>query len=185
VPGAAPPLDEAVGKAFKLTKLAGAYWRGDHRNPQLQRIYATAWASRRIWTPICKRVEEAEKRDHRKIGRQLASSTCRKKAAAWSSGTPRAGCCGRSLEAYMRRRLEAAGYVEVKTPQVLDRTFWEKSGHWEKYRPNMFVCETVEGETLSPQADELPRPRADLRPGPAILPRAAAAHGRVRRLPPL
>ncbi len=98
---------------------------------------------------------------------------------------PKGWVLWRVLEAYMRRRLDAAGYVEVKTPQVLDRKFWEQSGHWDKYRPNMFVCETVEGEELSPQADELPGPRADLRPGPAVVPRTAAAHGRVRRLPPL
>ena len=143
------PSTKFVGKAFKLTKLAGAYWRGDHRNAQLQRIYATAWASKDDLDAYLLRIEEAEKRDHRKIGRQMELFHMQEEGRGMVFWHPKGWVLWRVLEDYMRRRLDAAGYVEVKTPQVLDRTFWEKSGHWEKYRPNMFVCETVEGETLS------------------------------------
>ncbi len=143
------PSTKFVGKAFKLTKLAGAYWRGDHRNAQLQRIYATAWASKDDLDAYLLRVAEAEKRDHRKIGRQMELFHMQEEGRGMVFWHPKGWVLWRVLEDYMRRRLEVAGYVEVKTPQVLDRTFWEKSGHWEKYRPNMFVCETVEGETLS------------------------------------
>ncbi len=114
-----------------------------------------------------------------------SSSTCRKRAGAWCSGTPRGWILWQVIEAYMRRRLTAAGYVEVKTPQVLDRKFWEASGHWDKYRPNMFVCETVEGETLSLKPMNCPGHVQIFERRPALVPRAAAAHGRVRRLPPL
>lgn len=143
------PSTKFVGKAFKLTKLAGAYWRGDHRNAQLQRIYATAWASKEDLDAYLLRIEEAEKRDHRKIGRQMELFHMQEEGRGMVFWHPKGWVLWRVLEDYMRRRLDAAGYVEVKTPQVLDRTFWEKSGHWDKYRPNMFVCETVEGETLS------------------------------------
>ena len=143
------PSTKFVGKAFKLTKLAGAYWRGDHRNPQLQRIYATAWASQADLDAYLKRVEEAEKRDHRKLGRQMELFHMQEEGRGMVFWHPKGWVLWQVIEAYMRRRLAVAGYVEVKTPQVLDRKFWEASGHWDKYRPNMFVCETVEGETLS------------------------------------
>ena len=143
------PSTKFVGKAFKLTKLAGAYWRGDHRNAQLQRIYATAWASKEDLDAYLLRIEEAEKRDHRKIGKAMELFHMQEEGRGMVFWHPKGWVLWRVLEDYMRRRLDAAGYVEVKTPQVLDRTFWEKSGHWDKYRPNMFVCETVEGETLS------------------------------------
>ncbi|NBB52141.1 threonine--tRNA ligase [Rhizobium sp. CRIBSB] len=143
------PSTKFVGKAFKLTKLAGAYWRGDHRNPQLQRIYATAWASQADLDAYLLRVEEAEKRDHRKLGRAMELFHMQEEGRGMVFWHPKGWILWQVIEAYMRRRLTAAGYVEVKTPQVLDRKFWEASGHWEKYRPNMFVCETVEGETLS------------------------------------
>ncbi|HEY1223778.1 MAG TPA: threonine--tRNA ligase [Brevundimonas sp.] len=143
------PSTKFVGKAFKLTKLAGAYWRGDHRNPQLQRIYATAWASQADLDAHLLRVEEAEKRDHRRIGRAMELFHMQEEGRGMVFWHPKGWVLWQVIEAYMRRRLDAAGYVEVKTPQVLDRKFWEASGHWDKYRPNMFVCETVEGETLS------------------------------------
>src|SRR5436190_10617406 len=143
------PSTKAVGKAFKLTKLAGAYWRGDHRNPMLQRIYGTAWASEADLEAYLHRIEEAEKRDHRKIGKAMGLFHMQEEGRGMVFWHPKGWTLYRTLEAYMRRRLEAGGYIEVKTPQVLDRAFWEASGHWEKYRPNMFVCETVEGETLS------------------------------------
>jgi len=143
------PSTKHVGKAFKLTKLAGAYWRGDHRNAQLQRIYGTAWASEADLDAYLKRIEEAEKRDHRRIGKQMDLFHMQEEGRGMVFWHPKGWTLYRTLEAYMRRRLDAAGYREVKTPQVLDRAFWEASGHWEKYKPNMFVCETVEGEELS------------------------------------
>ena len=143
------PSTKMVGKAFKLTKLAGAYWRGDHNNAQLQRIYGTAWATEADLEAYLHRIEEAEKRDHRKLGRQLDLFHMQEEGRGMVFWHPKGWTLYRTLEAYVRRRLDAAGYAEVKTPQVLDRSFWEKSGHWEKYRPNMFVCETVEGEELS------------------------------------
>ena len=143
------PSTRFVGKAFKLTKLAGAYWRGDHRNAQLQRIYGTAWASEAELDAYLHRIEEAEKRDHRKIGRATDLFHMQEEGRGMVFWHPKGWTLWRTLEAYMRRRLDAAGYGEVKTPQVLDRSFWEQSGHWDKYRPNMFVCETVEGEVLS------------------------------------
>ena len=143
------PSSKFIGKAFKLTKLAGAYWRGDHNNAQLQRIYGTAWASDADLEAYITRIEEAEKRDHRKIGRAMDLFHMQEEGRGMVFWHPKGWQLWRTLEAYMRRRLDDSGYVEVKTPQVLDRSFWEKSGHWDKYRPNMFVCETVEGETLS------------------------------------
>ncbi|WP_174301952.1 threonine--tRNA ligase [Caulobacter sp. S45] len=143
------PSTRFVGKAFKLTKLAGAYWRGDHRNAQLQRIYGTAWASEADLEAYLHRIEEAERRDHRRIGRAMDLFHFQEEGRGMVFWHPKGWTLYRTLEAYMRRRLDAAGYGEVKTPQVLDRSFWEKSGHWEKYRPNMFVCETEEGEVLS------------------------------------
>ena len=143
------PSTKHVGKAFKLTKLAGAYWRGDHNNAQLQRMYGTAWATQADLDAYLLRLEEAEKRDHRRVGRAMNLFHMQEEGRGMVFWHPKGWQLWRTLEAYMRRRLDDAGYVEVKTPQVLDRTFWEKSGHWDKYRENMFVCETVEGETLS------------------------------------
>jgi threonyl-tRNA synthetase len=143
------PSTRFVGKAFKLTKLAGAYWRGDSKNAQLQRVYATAWASQEDLDAYLKRIEEAERRDHRRIGRIMDLFHMQEEGRGMVFWHPKGWTLWRVLEAYMRRRLDTAGYQEVKTPQVLDRSFWEKSGHWEKYRDNMFVCETVEDEVLS------------------------------------
>ena len=143
------PSTRFVGKAFKLTKLAGAYWRGDSRNAQLQRIYGTAWASQEDLDAYLKRIEEAEARDHRKIGKAMDLFHMQEEGRGMVFWHEKGWTLWRTIEAYMRRRLADAGYIEVKTTQVLDMSFWEASGHWEKYRPNMFVCETVEGEVLS------------------------------------
>jgi threonyl-tRNA synthetase len=143
------PSTRHVGKAFRLTKLAGAYWRGDQRNAQLQRIYGTAWASDEELAAYLTRLEEAEKRDHRRLGRQMDLFHMQEEGKGMVFWHEKGLTLWRTLEAYMRRRLDEAGYQEVRTPQVLDRVFWERSGHWEKYRPNMFVCETEEGEELS------------------------------------
>ncbi len=143
------PSTRFVGKAFKLTKLAGAYWRGDHTKAQLQRIYGTAWATQEDLDAHLHRLEEAERRDHRKVGRAMDLFHMQEEGRGMVFWHPKGWTLYRTLEAYMRRRLDASGYIEVKTPQVLDMSFWQASGHWDKYRPNMFVCETVEGETLA------------------------------------
>jgi threonyl-tRNA synthetase len=143
------PSTGRLGKAFKLMKLAGAYWRGDQKNAQLQRIYGTAWADDKQLSDYLTRLEEAEKRDHRKLGRQMDLFHMQEEGRGMVFWHEKGLTLWRTIEAYMRRRLAAAGYLEVRTPQVLDRVFWEKSGHWEKYRPNMFICETVESETLA------------------------------------
>lgn len=143
------PSTKHVGKAFKLTKLAGAYWRGDHRNAQLQRMYGTAWASQAELDAYLQRLEEAEKRDHRRLGRQMDLFHMQEEGRGMVFWHPRGWVVWQALEAYMRRRLDAAGYVEVKTPQVMDKVLWERSGHWEKFGQNMFTCETEEGETLA------------------------------------
>jgi threonyl-tRNA synthetase len=143
------PSTGRLGKAFKLMKLAGAYWRGDQKNAQLQRIYGTAWADEKQLAEHLTRLEEAEKRDHRRLGRELNLFHMQEEGRGMVFWHEKGLTLWRTVEAYMRRRLEKAGYVEVRTPQVLDRVFWEKSGHWENYRPNMFVCETVEGEELA------------------------------------
>ncbi|MEM6649858.1 MAG: threonine--tRNA ligase [Pseudomonadota bacterium] len=133
------PSTKHIGKAFKLTKLAGAYWRGDHRNEQLQRIYGTAWASEKELKAYLTRIEEAEKRDHRKLGKQLDLFHFQEEAQGSVFWHPKGLLMWRQLEAYMRRRLDEDGYDEVKTPQLLDSKFWEQSGHWAKFRENMFV----------------------------------------------
>jgi threonyl-tRNA synthetase len=143
------PSTRHIGKGFKLTKLAGAYWRGDQRNPQLQRIYGTAWASEADLEAYLKRIEEAEKRDHRKLGAAMDLFHLQEEGRGMVFWHPKGWTLYRTLQAYVRRRLEAEGYQEVKTPQVLDRSLWERSGHWEKFGANMFVCETAEGEALA------------------------------------
>jgi threonyl-tRNA synthetase len=143
------PSTRHVGKAFKLTKLAGAYWRGDQKNAQLQRIYGTAWASDADLEAYLKRVEEAERRDHRRIGAAMDLFHFQEEGRGMVFWHPKGWTLYRTLQNYVRRRMEAAGYVEVKTPQILDRSLWERSGHWEKFHANMFVCETGEGETLA------------------------------------
>jgi len=143
------PSTKAAGKAFKLTKLAGAYWRGDHRNPMLQRIYGTAWASEKDLEDHLHRLEEAEKRDHRKIGKAMDLFHMQEEAKGMIFWHPKGWQLYRSVEAYMRRRLDADGYLEVKAPQIMDRELWERSGHWQKFGKNMFTCETEEGESLA------------------------------------
>jgi threonyl-tRNA synthetase len=143
------PSTKAVGKAFKLTKLAGAYWRGDQRNAQLQRIYGTAWATEADLEAYLKRIEEAEKRDHRKLGAAMDLFHIQEEGKGMVFWHPKGWTLYRTLVDYMRRREAEAGYHEVKTPQILDRSLWERSGHWEKFHADMFVCETAEGETLA------------------------------------
>jgi threonyl-tRNA synthetase len=143
------PSTRHVGKAFKLTKLAGAYWRGDQRNPQLQRIYGTAWASDADLAAHLKRIEEAERRDHRKLGAAMDLFHIQEEGRGMIFWHPNGWTLYRTLVDYVRRRITAAGYVEVKTPQLLDRSLWERSGHWEKFHASMFMCETDEDEILA------------------------------------
>jgi len=143
------PSTRYVGNAFKLTKLAGAYWRGDSNNAQLQRIYGTAWASEADLEAYLKRLEEAEKRDHRKLGAAMDLFHIQEEGKGMVFWHPKGWTLYRTLVDYIRRREAEAGYQEVKTPQILDRSLWERSGHWEKFHSDMFVCETDEGETLA------------------------------------
>lgn len=133
------PSTGKLGKAFKLTKLAGAYWRGDSRNEMLQRIYGTCWANDKQLKQHLRMLEEAEKRDHRKIGREMDLFHLQEEAQGSVFWHPKGYRVWQALEQYIRRRLEDADYVEVKTPQLLDSKFWEQSGHWSKFRENMFV----------------------------------------------
>ena len=133
------PSTKHIGKAFKLMKVAGAYWRGDHRNPMLQRIYGTAWTSEKDLKAYLHRLEEAEKRDHRKLGREMDLFHFQAEAQGSVFWHAKGYLVWRGLEAYIRRQLDEDGYVEVKTPQILDSKFWEQSGHWAKFRENMFV----------------------------------------------
>ncbi len=138
-----------AGHAFKLMKVAGAYWRGDSNRPMLQRIYGTAWLSEKELKNYLTMLEEAEKRDHRKLGRQLDFFHLQEEAAGSVFWHPRGWTLYREIEEYMRRRLEAAQYSEVKTPQLVDRSLWEASGHWDKFGENMFTAETNEDRTLA------------------------------------
>ena len=130
-----------VGSAFKLMKVAGAYWRGDHRNAMLSRIYGTAWRDQKELDAYLHQLEEAERRDHRRIAKEMDLFHIQEEAVGSIFWHPKGWKLYRTVEAYMRRRLDAAGYQEVKTPQLLDRSLWEKSGHWETYRPHMFITQ--------------------------------------------
>ena len=138
------PSTGKLGHAFKLTKLAGAYWRGDSRNEMLQRVYGTAWRNEKELKAYLHRLEEAERRDHRRLGREMDLFHFQEEAAGMAFWHPKGWTLYRTVEAYMRRMLEAAGYVEVKTPQLVDRMLWEASGHWEKFRENMYTSESEE-----------------------------------------
>lgn len=144
------PSTGKIGKAFKLMKVAGAYWRGDSNNPQLQRIYGTAWASQDDLDAHLMRLEEAEKRDHRRLGKQLNLFHFQEEAQGQAFWHPQGWTLYRLLQDYMRRRQTEYGYQEIKTPMLMDRKFWEASGHWDKYRENMFIT-TIDEEdkTLS------------------------------------
>src|SRR6478736_7961241 len=129
-----------VGPAFKLMKVAGAYWRGDHRNAMLSRIYGTAWRDQKELDAYLHMLEEAERRDHRRIGREMDLFHIQEEAVGSIFWHPKGWKLYRVLEDYLRRRLDATDYREVKTPQLLDRKFWERSGHWEKFRHAMFIA---------------------------------------------
>ncbi|MCA1979400.1 MAG: threonine--tRNA ligase [Thiobacillus sp.] len=133
------PSTGKLPRAFKLMKLAGAYWRGDSKNPMLQRIYGTAWAKKEDLDAYLHRLEEAEKRDHRKLAKQLDLLHMQDEAPGMVFWHPKGWVIWQQIEQYMRQKFVEYGYQEVRTPAVMDRTLWEKSGHWENYRDNMFT----------------------------------------------
>ena len=136
-----------VGTAFKLMKVAGAYWRGDHRNAMLSRIYGTAWRDQKELDAHLLQLEEAERRDHRRIGRDMDLFHIQEEATGSIFWHPKGWHLYRVAESYMRRRLDAAGYQEVKTPQLVDRRLWEASGHWDNYKQNMFIARVEDEDT--------------------------------------
>ncbi|NVJ92018.1 MAG: threonine--tRNA ligase [Methylocystaceae bacterium] len=133
------PSTGKLGKAFQLMKVAGAYWRGDSNNEMLQRIYGTAWADKKALRQYLHMLEEAEKRDHRKLGKEMELFHFQEEAVGSVFWHPHGWKIYRTVQNYMRGRLEEAGYVEVNTPQMVDRKLWEDSGHWEKFREHMFI----------------------------------------------
>ncbi|ANK81353.1 MAG: threonine--tRNA ligase [Rhizobiales bacterium NRL2] len=138
------PSTSKLGHAFKLTKLAGAYWRGDAKNEQLQRVYGTAWRNEKELKAYLTMLEEAEKRDHRRLGREMDLFHIQEEAPGMAFWHPKGWKFYLELEHYMRRRLDASGYKEIRTPQLIDRKLWEDSGHWEKFGEHMFVSESDE-----------------------------------------
>ena len=136
------PSTGHIGKGFKLLKLAGAYWRGDSNNEMLQRIYGTSWRDEKELKAHLTMLEEAEKRDHRRLGREMGLFHFQEEAVGSVFWHPNGWMLYRTLETYIRARLDRANYVEVKTPQLIDRGLWEASGHWEKFRDHMFTAET-------------------------------------------
>src|SRR5215831_18105791 len=143
------PSTGYLGQAFKLMNVAGAYWRGDPKNAQLQRVYGTAWARQKDLDQYLFRLEEAERRDHRRLGRELDLFHLGEEAVGSIFWHPKGWTLFRTIENYIRMRLDAAGYLEVKGPQLLDRSLWEASGHWEKFHENMFIAESRDEKVLA------------------------------------
>ena len=137
-----------IGDAFKLTKLAGAYWRGDAKNAQLQRIYGTAWRDQKELDAYLLRIAEAEKRDHRKLGKDLDLFHMQEEAQGQVFWHPKGMALYRTLEAYARRKFQRHDYTEVKTPLLMDHKFWQQSGHWDWYRENMFAVEIADEDKI-------------------------------------
>lgn len=142
------PSTSKLGKAFKLMKVAGAYWRGDAKNAMLQRIYGTAWTSEKDLKQYLTMLEEAEKRDHRRLGKELDLFHIEEHSPGMIFWHPKGWTLFRTIEQFVREKIARNGYVEVKTPMLVDRTLWEASGHWEKFQENMFVSESDEDRTL-------------------------------------
>ena len=143
------PSTGKIGKFFKLTKVAGAYWRGDSNNEMLQRIYGTSWASQKDLDGYLKRIEEAEKRDHRKLGREMDLFHFREESPGSVFWHERGWALFQKLIDFMRMKQDIAGYKEINTPEVLDRTLWEKSGHWEKFGSNMYTSTTPDEKVFA------------------------------------
>ena len=183
------PHIPSTGKlgAFKLTKLAGAYWRGDSRNEMLQRIYGTAWPDKKQLKGYLKRLEEAEKRDHRRLGRQLELFQFQEEAPGAVFWHPRGWTLFLTLIDYVRKRQRQAGYVEVNTPDVMDRGLWEISGHWQNYRENMFTTQTEDERVFALKPMNCPGSVAMYKQGLKSyrdLPIRMAEFGKVHRYEP-
>ena len=142
------PSTGKLGTSFKLMKLAGAYWRGDSSREMLQRVYGTAWANQKQLDAYVHRLEEAEKRDHRKLGKELDLFHFQEEAKGTPFWHPKGWTVYRLLQELIRDKIEADGYEEINTPELMDKSMWEKSGHWDKFRENMFLSEEAEGRTL-------------------------------------
>jgi len=138
-----------IGKFFKLTKVSGAYWRGDSKNEMLQRIYGTSWPSQKELDEYLKRLEEAEKRDHRKLGKEMDLFHFREESPGAVFWHHKGWTLFQTLIGYMRMKQKNAGYREINTPEILDKTLWEQSGHWEKFGENMFTSETPDEKTFA------------------------------------
>ena len=147
-------------------RISGAYWRGDSGNEMLQRVYGTAWANEKQLKAYLHMLEEAERRDHRKLGREMNLWHFQDESPGAVFWHPKGQRLFQRLIHYIRERQGAAGYVEVDTPEIMDRSLWEASGHWEAFRKNMFTTQTEDGRVLRPEADELPGARADLQERP-------------------
>ncbi|MBT4354516.1 MAG: threonine--tRNA ligase, partial [Rhodospirillaceae bacterium] len=143
------PSTRHIGHAFKLMSVAGAYWRGDSSRPMLQRIYGTAWPDEKKLKAYLLMLEEAEKRDHRRLGRELDLFHMQEEAVGSIFWHEKGWTLYREIETHVRRRLEAGAYREVKTPQLIDKALWEASGHWDKFRENMFTAESEDDRTLA------------------------------------
>ena len=136
------PSTRKIGKAFKLTKVSGAYWRGNSKNEMLQRIYGTCWRSNKELNEYLLRLEEAEKRDHRKLGKEMDLFHFREESPGAVFWHHKGWILFQTLVGYMRLKQKNAGYKEINTPEILDKSLWEQSGHWEKFGENMFTSET-------------------------------------------
>jgi len=165
--------------SFRLMSVAGAYWRGDSRNKQLQRIYGVAFRNREDLKAHLTMLEEAARRDHRRLGKEMELFHLQEEAPGMVFWHPNGWLIYRTLEDYMRRRQRGAGYQEIRTPQVVDRVLWERSGHWEAYRENMFIVEVDEEGAREKRINALKPMNCPCHVQPA------AAAGRIRVLPPL
>src|SRR5690606_4547851 len=181
------PSTGRLGQAFKLTKLAGAYWRGDARNAMLQRIYGTAWAEPKQLRAYLERLEEAERRDHRKLGRQMDLFHFQDEAIGAVFWHPKGWTLFQTLIEFLRRRQNAAGYREINTPELMDLKLWEASGHWEAFGENMFTSQIEEDRILAVKPMNCPGHiqvfKSELH-SHRELPRRLAAFGKVRRYEP-
>ena len=181
------PSTGHVGKGFKLLKVAGAYWRGDSDNEMLQRIYGTAWRDEKELKAYLHQLEEAERRDHRRLGRQMDLFHFQEEAPGSAFWHPRGWRLYLRLIDYMRRRQDAAGYVEIATPELMDRSLWELSGHWETFREHMFTSETEDGRVFAVKPMNCPGGVQVFRQGTRSyreLPMRVAEFGRVHRYEP-
>ncbi len=174
-----------VGNAFKLMKVAGAYWRGDSNREMLSRIYGTAFAKQEELDEYIKNMEEAEKRDHRKLGREMDLFHFQEEGPGTVFWHPAGWTMFQEIVAYMRRRLKG-DYQEVNAPQLLDKSLWETSGHWGWFRENMFMAKSAGDETKDERVFAIkpmncPGPYPDFQARPAFVSRIAVAHGRIRR----